>query len=171
MKFTISFSKAPIVSPVTYWLHQDHPKADRRLPRTLAGYPGYQIDVDGFAFQFQSISEIEYVIQAFSNKVLASGLPNQHWISRLPGWTKEWRYRSKAIRSLRKAMNEIQEIDLHALAASIRANTRDAKTPVSSAKDIQAMKKKRGYVKRDISVLSRSVADRRKRRDIKSTDR
>lgn len=77
------------------------------------GYPLYFVEVDGFTFEFASLHELEVCADVLSRKVLPAtyifeykGRPyysNQHWLSRLPGKTKSWRYREQAVRVLAQA--------------------------------------------------------------------
>ena len=108
--------------PMSYWVHIE---ADGKswyeaeafrpsLPRIVPGrgYPYYQVEVDGFTFEFASLDEIDVCIATLSQKHLPStdretserGTgPGKHWLNKLPAGVHAWRYRSKAVEYLRKA--------------------------------------------------------------------
>ena len=109
-------------SPMTCWVHMPvvslagNPTAEIEppLPRPIIGkgYPIYFVTAGRFTFQFSSLYELEQCVETLSQKVLPPTIlehngiqyyANSHWLSRLPGKVKSWRYRQKAIKVLMKA--------------------------------------------------------------------
>ena len=79
------------------------------------GYPVFKVECDGFTFEFSSLAEMRVCIEILSQKLLPRTIdlarergsakgPNSHWLSRLPGRVKSWRYREKAVAYLCEAL-------------------------------------------------------------------
>ncbi len=113
--------------PMRYWVHQpaDGDPAYRSMafeppvpgPIPGKGYPHYHVEVDGFTFEFASLDELDACTELLSRKHLPSTYrltretrsgPNSHWLSRLPGNVKSWRYREKATEYMRRARHDFQ---------------------------------------------------------------
>jgi hypothetical protein len=115
---------------MTFWVHREvddkpwYEAEEFDPPRQAAvpgqGYPVFMVECDGFTFEFSSLSEIRVCIEILAQKLLPRTIdlsrergarlrPNSHWLSRLPGSVKSWRYREKAVAYLRKALKEFQE--------------------------------------------------------------
>lgn len=84
------------------------------LPQPIfgKGYPIYFVTVGYFTFQFSSLHELDKCVETLAQKVLPPTIrtdhgiqcyANKHWLSRLPGNVKSWRYRQQAIKVLIKA--------------------------------------------------------------------
>ncbi len=110
-----------------YWVHQpirENPQGpitgyDKPLPNPSPGkgYPHYHVEVDGFTFEFASLDELDACAELLSRKHLPSTLtltrdstsgPGSHWLSKLPGNVKSWRYREKATEYMRRARHDFQ---------------------------------------------------------------
>lgn len=100
MKAKAFFSKMGGVSPLTPWVSQPAIKAKPE------GYVHYEVTHLGFVFHFASLYELDACVQILSRKNLPPSTPNGHWLSRLPGWVKTWRYREKAVKALSQARKE-----------------------------------------------------------------
>jgi hypothetical protein len=109
-------------SPMSFWVHRE---VDGRpwhqatvfeppLPKPVPGkgFPYYSVEIDGFVFEFASLVELDACIATLAQKNLPStdketqerhAGPGKHWLNKLPGRTKPWRYRSKAVRYLHEA--------------------------------------------------------------------
>lgn len=118
-KQRIEYSAEPVQSAMTFWVTRgDHDgvTASPQPPVPGRGYPLFYVEVDGFEFQFSSLLEIRACIHVLSQKLLpttlalakGSGALNRHWLSRLPGWVKEWKYRQKAVKQLAAALPEFE---------------------------------------------------------------
>jgi hypothetical protein len=90
------------------------PEIEPPLPRPIVGkgYPIYFVTAGRFTFRFSSLHELDKCVETLSQKVLPPTIlehqgiqyyANSHWLSRLPGKVKSWRYRQKAIKVLLKA--------------------------------------------------------------------
>lgn len=118
----IEYYKEWTESPITYWVYRpvdsllwyQAQQFEPPLPRPIfgKGYPIYFVTVGGFTFQFSSLHELDKCVETLSQKVLPPTIrtdhgtqcyANKHWLSRLPGNVKSWRYRQKAIKVLLKA--------------------------------------------------------------------
>jgi|GEM_PF-1000989 len=111
MKAYIRYSRQFLSGPVTPWMRDDPagktPRGSGSLPEpgpTLRGWRRYYVRIDGFEFRFASLSELDHCARVLSQKNLPPAFPNGHWLSRLPGWVKTWRYRQKAVKGLRAAL-------------------------------------------------------------------
>lgn len=110
-------------SPMAYWVHIETGSKSWRLsdefeppaPKQFGGlgYPQLTIEFNGYSFIFTSEQQLEVFIAVMARKLLPSSLelsnkrigtqgPNGHWLSRLPGKTKPWRYREKLVEYCRK---------------------------------------------------------------------
>ena len=125
-KHWIEYRKKRMASPMSYWVHrakdsqywrkatQFDPPLARPIPGE--GYPYYYVEIDGFIFEFASFAEIDHCIAILSRKLLPTTLSlreargttllNRHWLSRLPGRVKSWKYRQKAVKYLSRAKQE-----------------------------------------------------------------
>ena len=72
-------------------------------------HPLFYVEIDGYEFQFASRAEIREVIAVFSDKVLPE-VTEGHWLNRLPGPVKEWRARVIAVKYLKRALAEFEEL-------------------------------------------------------------
>lgn len=129
-RFWIDYHDTKQYSQMTFWVHEavgaeEVEARDRQydppMPakRPFKGFPVFNVEVDGFTFKFASLHELRHCIDTFEKKVLPQtvydsttkveldpafdGWANQHWLSRLPGHVKSWKYRQKAVAYLRKA--------------------------------------------------------------------
>lgn len=113
-------------SPMAFWVHvetDDRPwyqaeHFDPPAPKPVAGgYTIYFVEVDGFVFEFSSLAQMRCLIETLSQKVLPTTIrlsrerggvggkgPGGHWLSKLPGTVKPWRYRRKAVPYLEQAL-------------------------------------------------------------------
>lgn len=115
---------------MTFWVHREvdgkrwYEAEKYDPPRQAAvpgqGYPVFKVECDGFIFEFSSLSEIRVCIETLAKKLLPRTIdlsrqrgtgagPNSHWLSRLPGNVKSWKYREKAVAYLREALKAFQE--------------------------------------------------------------
>ncbi|MBD1263181.1 hypothetical protein HZY62_21520 [Maribacter polysiphoniae] len=106
------------LSPMAYWVHIEtdskpwylsqefEPPAPKRFG-TL-GFPQLTVEFNGHSFIFTSKEQLEQFIEIMGRKLLPSSMelssnrtgfrgPNSHWLSRLPGKTKPWKYREKLV--------------------------------------------------------------------------
>ena len=109
-------------APMSFWVHPAMdgrrryraPASEPPLPKPVPGkgYPRYYVELDDFVFEFASLAEIDTRIATLSRKHLPStdretserGTgPGSHWLNKLPGRTRSWRFRSRAIKYLREA--------------------------------------------------------------------
>ena len=76
------------------------------------GFPYFFVEFDNFTFEFASLTELERCIAVLSQKNLPDTSqettayrtgPGSHWLNKLPGHVKSWRYRSKAVKYLEMA--------------------------------------------------------------------
>lgn len=86
---------------MTYWVHGNDYSPVKE--RSLRGFRRYYVQVNGFQFEFSTLEELEVCRKTLGQKLLPPSYPNQHWLSRLPGWTKSWRFRSRAVHALETA--------------------------------------------------------------------
>jgi hypothetical protein len=122
-KQRIEYEAEPTESPMTFWVTRPDddgakaPLRERVQPLVPGrGYPLFYVEVDGFEFRFSSLREIRACIEVLSQKLLpttlalakGSGGLNTHWLSRLPGWVKDWKYREKAVKQLAAALPEFE---------------------------------------------------------------
>lgn len=80
--------------------------------KTLQGYWTYHVKIEGFGFRFATLGEMEYCIRALFEKNLPTEYTfhkNSHWLSRLPGWVKTWKYRQKAVTGLAEALRQFRK--------------------------------------------------------------
>ena len=125
-KHWIEYREKWMASPISYWVHREKDsqywreatKFDPPLPRPIPGegYSYYYVEIDGFTFGFASFAEIDHCITILSQKLLPTTpslreardttLLNRHWLSRLPGKVKSWKYRQKAVKYLSLARQE-----------------------------------------------------------------
>ena len=126
-KYWIEYSRDFTRSPITFWVHKEVGEGpwyqstdfDPPLPGPVPGkgFANYFVECDGFVFQFSSLAEMNEAIEVLSLKNLPTDRqlsecrgtvkgPNSHWLSRLPGSVKPWRYREKAIKVLKEAKTE-----------------------------------------------------------------
>jgi hypothetical protein len=112
---------------MTFWVHVEtdgrpwyqaktfHPP----LPDVITGkgYPYYYVEIDGFIFEFASIEEMDTCIDTLRQRNLPStdqetekrGTgPGLHWLNKLPGHVRLWRYREKAVKYLQKARDDFK---------------------------------------------------------------
>lgn len=112
-------------SPMAYWVHieQDQkawyqsesfsPPAPKRHGKM--GYLMLKIEFQGHIFVFTSKEQLEEFIEVMGTKLLASTIelssrrkgeagPNSHWLSRLSGKTKPWKYREKLVAYCKEAV-------------------------------------------------------------------
>jgi len=113
--------------PMTFWVHRpvecdgwhEAESYEPPLPRVVAGrgYPRFYVEFDGFEFEFASLHELRRCIDVLeapllpTSRRLAEGSgsgPNSHWLSRLPARVKPWRYRERAVRYLRSALDDFE---------------------------------------------------------------
>lgn len=110
-------------SPMAYWVHIEtdskpwylsqefEPPAPKRL-RGL-GFAKLTIEFGGYSFIFTSEEQLNEFIEIMGNKLLPSSMElsnkrngsqgaNSHWISRLPGKIKPWKYREKLVEYCKK---------------------------------------------------------------------
>lgn len=122
-KYWIEYSDTWKNVPMAYWVHKEIDSlnwynAEEFLP--LAPVKGinekyeiYNVEIDGFTFIFSSKEQIEECINVFSKKLLPTTIelsknrtnnhgPNSHWLSRLPEYVKNWKYRQKVVKYLKK---------------------------------------------------------------------
>lgn len=115
-------------SPMSFWVHIEtdnqpwfraktfHPP----LPGIVSGrgYPYYFVEYDGFTFEFASLAELEMCISVLGQRLLPSTEkettrrgtgPGLHWLNKLPGHVRPWRYREKAVKYLRHAKAEFEQ--------------------------------------------------------------
>ena len=125
----IDYQETRPVCPMTCWVHREADgkpwhSAERFEPSRQPvvpgwGYPIFRVECDGFLFEFSSLAELRELIGTFEQKVLPRssdrarerGLgmgPNSHWLSRLPGRGKSWRYREKALAYLRRSLEDFE---------------------------------------------------------------
>jgi hypothetical protein len=98
---------SPYVHQETPWLHQPvvYPP-----PRPVAGkgFARYFVEIDGFTFYFASLDELRVCIDTLSVKLLTrqTGILDAygHWLGTLPGWTRKWKYRQRAVVYLKEAL-------------------------------------------------------------------
>lgn len=113
-------------SPLSAWVHR-HVESGVRRPPPPSPIPGkgfavYWVEVDGYTFQFASLAELGECIAVLGNKLLPSLLqlsrvpgvaPEQHWLRPMPDFTKPWRYRQKAVKYLRLALEDFEKTVEH----------------------------------------------------------
>lgn len=108
---------------MAYWVHIEEGKSiwskskkfnpPAPIKDGVQGYRKLTIEFDGFIFEFTSEAQFEEFITVMSKKLLPTSFelankrpgskgPNSHWLSRLPGKTKPWRYREKLIQYCKK---------------------------------------------------------------------
>ncbi len=125
-RYWIDYQDTQPTHPMTYWVHREvdgKPWYDSEAfdpPRQAAipgrGYPVFNVECDGFTFEFSSLAEMRVCIETLAQKLLPRTIdlarergtakgPNSHWLSRLPGRVKSWRYREKAVAYLCEALN------------------------------------------------------------------
>lgn len=115
-------------SPVAYWVHIEQdgnpfyksqefdPPAPKKNLNGL--YNIYNVEFNGYVFNFSSIHQYRHFIDIISQKILPRSIdlskqrtgnygPNGHWLSRLPAKTKSWKYRSALVEYLLKIEDEL----------------------------------------------------------------
>jgi hypothetical protein len=121
-RWHISFTDTWYPAPLSFWVH--HPVDGRvwyaskafepPLPGPVPGrgYPRYLVEVDGFTFVFASLAELDTCLEVLGQRMLPSTEretivrhvgPGFHWLNKLPGSVKSWRYREEALKTLRQA--------------------------------------------------------------------
>ena len=123
-KHWIEWSPVQQAQPMSYWVHHQ-PEGESwhgatayepPLPRAVIGkgYPVFCIEAGHFTFRFASLDELDVCIATLEKPLLPTPLRlveergtgyglNHHWLSRLPGDVKAWRYRQKMVPFLRLA--------------------------------------------------------------------
>jgi len=133
MTHRIEYREERTWSPLSYWVHRQPPgevwvDATRLEPPPPGpvpgrGYPVLLVEVRGFAFSFASLEEMDHCIEVLGQRHLPSttrlarerepdwewGRANRHWLSRLPGRVKAWRFREEAVRALARARKAFAE--------------------------------------------------------------
>jgi hypothetical protein len=118
-RYSVRFNDVLVPSPMTFWVHKpvDTPLwyqamvFDPSLPSVVPGkgFPYVYVEFDDFVFGFASLAELDTCIAVLSQKNLpatdsethARGTgPGAHWLNKLPGRVKSWRYRSRLVRYL-----------------------------------------------------------------------
>ncbi|MEO0814350.1 MAG: hypothetical protein AAFY60_15920 [Myxococcota bacterium] len=102
-------------NPGDAWVHAT--AYEPPLPRPVAGhgYARYFVEFDEMVFEFSSLAELRVCIEVLSKKNLPTSVqlsderpgtmgPNSHWLSRLPGRTKAWKFREPAVAYLQKCL-------------------------------------------------------------------
>ncbi len=120
MQIRIEYRPAPVLTPLTPWVHKgvDAPywKAtvfDPPMPKPVhgKGYPVWFIDHRGRSLVFSSPEEIAHAIDVLDRKILPLtrdlGQPyravNSHWLSRLHASFKPWKVRQELVKRLKQA--------------------------------------------------------------------
>lgn len=126
-KYYVVYNERWTPSPLSFWVHIEtdgqpwhraatfHPP----LPNAIAGkgYPYYFVEFDTFIFEFASIEEIDVCIAILQQRNLPSTDteterretgPGAHWLNKLPGHVRPWRYRGRAVKYLRKARGDFK---------------------------------------------------------------
>jgi hypothetical protein len=122
-KYRIEYSETWKNVPMAFWVHKEidgQPWYDAKefsppapIKDINGNYKIYNVEIDGFTFIFSSKEQIEECINILSKKLLPSTIelsksrtenlgPNSHWLSRLPENVKNWKYRQKAVKYLKK---------------------------------------------------------------------
>jgi hypothetical protein len=130
-RYWIEYQESPPDCPMTFWVHCEadgkpwYESAEFNPPRPDPvpgeGYPAFKVEFDGFIFEFASLVEVRVCINILGQKLMprtsdlsrkrgAGHGPNSHWLSRLPGKVKAWRYRARAVVYLEKALVEFDKI-------------------------------------------------------------
>ena len=118
-------------SPMSRWVHlptdglpwYKSQQFEPPFPQSIGGkgYPIYFVSAGSFTFQFSSLYELDKCIETLSQKLLPPTVfeyggkqyyANTHWLSRLPGQVKSWRYRQKAIKVLAKAHESFVKVTI-----------------------------------------------------------
>lgn len=110
-------------SPMAFWVHVEidskpwynSEKFNPPAPIQIGakGYLQLTIEFNGFSFLFTSEEQLNEFIEIMERKLLPSTIelsakrgatkgPNSHWLSRLPGKTKPWKYREKLVKYCKK---------------------------------------------------------------------
>ena len=109
---------------MTIWVHVPsdadskvlNPPAPNLIPGK--GYAVYYVEVEGFTFQFASLSEMRVCIDTLGKKLLPNTLrlaqerggdPHEHWLRKMPDQTKPWRCREKMVKYLEKVLEEFEK--------------------------------------------------------------
>ncbi len=109
------------LAPMAYWVHIEQDgkhwlHADAFLPApprkiTGKGYPVLCVEVRDVVLRFSSPAQLRHLIHVLSQRPLPSTRrlseirgtghgPNSHWLSRLPTWVKQARFRSSVLRRI-----------------------------------------------------------------------
>ncbi len=126
-RYYVTYTAGWEPSPLGYWIHspvRENMRGpiisyEKPLPRPVLdkGYPHYHVEVDGFTFEFASLDELDACAELLSRKHLPSTYhltrdsrsgPGSHWLSKLPGSVKSWRYREKATEYMRRARRDFE---------------------------------------------------------------
>ena len=120
MKLVLTHDPAPVVSPLTRWVHKAPTgrywaQTERAslsppmpLPEPGKGYPLWEIAHRGHVLCFASPQEIAHAIEVLGQRVLprpsdlapAYGRANQHWLSRLHKVWTPWKVRQRLVLAL-----------------------------------------------------------------------
>ena len=114
--------------PLSCWVHKRMGSEpwyaagayDPPLPKVVPGkgYPYYFVEFDNFTFEFASLDELDACVATLSQKNLPDTTqeteagktgPGSHWLNKLPGKTKSWHFREKAIKYLQEAREDSSE--------------------------------------------------------------
>jgi hypothetical protein len=123
-RYWIEYTEHWILGPMTYWVHIPsnadpkvlNPPAPNLIPGK--GYAVYYVEVEGFTFQFASLTEMQLSIDILGKKLLPNTLrlaqvrggdPDEYWLRKMPNHTKPWRCREKMVRYLEKALGEFED--------------------------------------------------------------
>lgn len=124
-KHWITYSNTWKDSPLAYWVHipeegEFYDEGRSYLPKApnkeVEGFPIHNFECDGFIFEFSSSAQIEHFLDVISKKVMPTSIelskkrksslgPNRHWLSRLPGKTKSFKFRKKLSNYIKKEIN------------------------------------------------------------------
>ncbi|WP_133501992.1 hypothetical protein [Cognatilysobacter terrigena] len=129
-------------APMAYWVHVEPEGEDWRSATTYQppapsadgsnGFPLLCVESEGFVLVFSSAAQLSEAIRVLSLVPLpptrrlsaqrpgAHG-PNSHWLSRLPGWVKSPKTRSRIVE------------DLRSLSRSMAPNNSSKPTPLRGA--------------------------------------
>ena len=117
-RYFVRYEREWAPGPMGYWVHKPTDRRglefERPLPRPVPGegYPHYHVEIDGFTFEFASLDELDACASTLSSRHLPStdketsaweGGAGAHWLNKLPGDVKSWRYWAKAVRYLERA--------------------------------------------------------------------
>jgi hypothetical protein len=122
-RFWIEFTENFIPGPMTFWVHipsiNDLKLSNPPIPGIIPGkgYAVYYVEVEGYVFRFASLAEIRVCIETLGKKLLPNtlilamqrgGNPEDHWLRKMPNYTKPWRCREKMVKYLAKALKAFE---------------------------------------------------------------